>query len=94
MTFVEYGAEVVGTFFFLSIILSHGKPIPIALGLLAAIYLAGDISGGHFNPAVTFMIALKDPNFNKFIPYVLSQFAGAGLAWFVFTRYVQPLRQK
>jgi aquaporin Z len=63
--------EIIGTFFFLSIILSvvaDGAtnpfsaalaPIAIAVGLLAAIYFGGKISGGHFNPAVSIMMLAK-----------------------------------
>lgn len=57
-------AEFVGSFFFFSIILnavanpSYG-PIAIAIGLLAAIYFGGAVSGGHFNPAVSIMMFSK-----------------------------------
>ena len=57
-------AEFLGTFFFLSIILNSVffgdfAPIAISIGLLGAIYLAGRVSGGHFNPAVSVMMYVK-----------------------------------
>lgn len=56
--------EFLGTFFFLSVILnavadaSFG-PIAVAVGLLAAIYFGGKVSGGHYNPAVSVMMFVK-----------------------------------
>ena len=46
-------SECLGTALFFSCILAYGEPIPIAVGLLAAIYAFGKISGGHFNCAVS-----------------------------------------
>ena len=64
MEFKAVLVEFIGTFFFLSIILnavadaSYG-PIAIAIGLLAAIYFGGKVSGGHYNPAVSIMMYVK-----------------------------------
>ena len=42
---LAYVVEFIGTFLFLSVILSNGKnPIAIAVALLAAIYFGGAIS--------------------------------------------------
>jgi len=64
MDFKVLLAEFLGTFFFLSIILNSVflgdfAPIAIAIGLLSAIYFAGKVSGGHFNPAVSIMMYVK-----------------------------------
>jgi len=81
--------EVVGTFFFLSVILSvvaDGAtnpvsaalgPIAIAVGLLAAIYFGGKISGGHYNPAVSVMMLVKG-NIDSVtaISYIIAQIIG------------------
>ena len=75
-------AECLGSLVFFTCILSYGEPIPIVVGLLAAIYAFGKISGGHFNPAVSFMMLLKgDIELPKFFAYVLMQLIGAGLAF-------------
>tara|TARA_B100000524_G_scaffold118010_1_gene57859 strand:- start:289 stop:546 length:258 start_codon:yes stop_codon:yes gene_type:complete len=69
--------EFIGTFIFLSIILKVGEPIPIAVGLLAVIYFGGAISGGHFNPAVSVMMYLKEAITLTDLPiYVIAQVIG------------------
>jgi aquaporin Z len=83
--------EILGTFFFLSIILSavaessYG-PIAIAAGLLAAIYFGGKISGGHYNPAVSIMMLAKG-NITAITAcaYIAAQVIGALLALVVNT---------
>jgi aquaporin Z len=78
--------EILGTFIFLSIILSavaessYG-PIAIAVGLLAAIYFGGKISGGHYNPAVSIMMLFKgNISLSTAIGYIIAQITGALLA--------------
>ena len=74
-------AECLGTALFFSCILSYGDPIPIAVGLLAATYAFGKVSGGHFNSAVSFMMYLKgNINGQTFFMYVIAQLVGAILA--------------
>jgi aquaporin Z len=78
---LEAIVEFIGTFIFLFIILQQGQPIPIAVGLLAAIYAFGTISGGHFNPAVTIMMGAKGgmPT-TKSMVYIFSQILGGLVA--------------
>lgn len=74
-------AEFIGTFVFLSVILTVGQPIPIVIGLLAAIYFSGHISGGHCNPAVsTMMLAKGDLTLERYIAYVAAQILGGLVA--------------
>jgi aquaporin Z len=78
-------AETLGTLFFFSCILNNGQPLAIATGLLASIYAFGKVSGGNFNPAVSFMLFIKgDLDFSTFISYTIAQLIGAVLAftWF------------
>lgn len=73
--------EFVGTFLFLSVILSTGQAIPIALALAAAIYFGGSISGGHFNPAVsTMMLAKGGISMETWITYIIAQVLGGLVA--------------
>ena len=94
MDFRKYSAELVGSFIFFSIgylsvpafanASAPGAPnllvVPWAfgLGLLAAIFAFGHISGGHFNPAVTIAMVLdKRTTPMDAVGYILSQIIGA-----------------
>ena len=76
--------ELFGTFLFLFIILKSNafgnvQPLVIATGLLAAILFGGSISGGHFNPAVSTMLFLKDSSafpLSNLALYVVAQILG------------------
>ncbi len=82
MSLAKYTAEFIGTAVFLTIILkSGGDKYVIALGLLAAILLMGSVSGGHFNPAVSFMAFMKDQLSSQDLAgYIIAQLLGAVLA--------------
>lgn len=85
-------AEAVGTFVLVGMgsmaILATGAmagspalvviPIGFGLGLLAAIAIAGHVSGGHFNPAVTLGAFLdKRIDMANAVGYVVAQVVGA-----------------
>ena len=77
--------EFIGTFIFLSVILSTGQAVPIAIALAAVIYFGGNVSGGHFNPAVSTMILAKGGiSVTTWVAYVVAQILGGllALAWF------------
>jgi len=90
----KYLAEAVGTFILvflgsmsvLATQLTNGPlmvvvPLGFGLGLLAAIYAVGHVSGGHFNPAVTLAMWLdKRTSFSDLIGYWIGQFVGALVA--------------
>ena len=78
-------AEFLGTFILLLAILFAGQPVFIAAGFLAAITIAGGISGGHINPAVSLaMVAKGDLPMNALPQYIGAQVAGALAALVVF----------
>lgn len=70
--------------------ISHvGVAITWGLVVMGMIYAFGDISGAHFNPAVTIGFAFaKKFSWSKVPQYILSQFIGAIVAmfllWFLF----------
>jgi len=81
--------EVVGTFVFLSVV-ALSKPMgalaPLAIGsaLMVAVYMGGHVSGGHYNPAVSFGLWLRRKiDAVTMLAYWAAQLAGAALA-FVF----------
>jgi aquaporin Z len=64
-----------------------GVSLAFGLSVLTMAYAVGGISGGHFNPAVSFGLAMAGRfSWKEFIPYVLAQTAGAALAaWALYT---------
>ncbi len=77
----RYLTEFLGTMFFLYVIAATGNPLAIGAALAISMLVGGPISGGHFNPAVTVMMAAagKIPT-NDVIPYIISQLAGGLVA--------------
>ena len=65
------------------------------LGVTMGVYVAGKISGGHLNPAVTItMAAFRGFPWSKVVPYCVAQIAGAfAAAAIVFMNY-RPAFQK
>lgn len=92
----KYFAEFFGTFWLVfggcgSAVFAAGVPeigigllgVALAFGLtvLTMAYAVGHISGGHFNPAVTFgLFAGGRFSAKEMVPYIVSQVAGATLA--------------
>ena len=87
-------AEFLGTFFFFSIILNAVAnaslgPIAVAVGLLAAVYFGGSISGGHFNPAVSVMMFAKgNITADVLVLYILAQIIAGLVALSINTYFV------
>jgi glycerol uptake facilitator-like aquaporin len=89
----QFLAEILGTFIFLSIIIIsvNAKPdnsfawLKIGLGLAISILLVANISGGHLNPAVSFMFYLNNNiSIETLIVYIIGQLIGATLAFFYY----------
>lgn len=91
------GAELVGTFLFmtigyLSVVALTAAEVPALLvvsfsfpfGLLAAIFAVGHVSGGHFNPAVTIAMVLdRRVTPADAVAYIVAQVVGAVAAGFL-----------
>ena len=77
----KYLVEFLGSVFFLYVIIATGNAIAIGAALAIAIMLGGHISGGHFNSAVTVMMAAagKIP-MSDVVPYIIAQIAGGLVA--------------
>jgi aquaporin Z len=83
----KYLAEFLGTLFFVYIILATGNAIAIGAALAIAIMIAGTISGGHINPAVSVaMVAAGKMSSSDLLPYILAQIAGGMVALELFKR--------
>ena len=87
--------EFIGTFIFLSVILTIAgpssksyAPLAIGLALTVAVLFAWNISGGHMNPAVTFMSYVNGSvDLSTSVVYVAAQLLGAYAA-VVFGKYI------
>lgn len=79
---LKYLVEFLGTLFFLHVILASGGNALLVGGSLAlAIAVLGPFSGGHFNPAVTIMMAFSNKiMWGDVAPYIVSQIAGGLVA--------------
>lgn len=85
LTLLKSAVEFIGTFTFLSVIVNtlslspndFTGPISVGLALIVSIYFGGRVSGGHFNPAVTIMMLIKDKiTVIESICYILAQVVG------------------
>jgi len=83
----KYLVEFIGTFFLvLTVFAAVAKagtmaPIAIGLSLMVMVYAGGHISGAHYNPAVSFGLAIRGAlSWAEFIPYVIAQVAGGAVA--------------
>lgn len=79
--------EFIGTFFLvltIGLTVTSGSqfaPIAIGTSLMIMVYMGGHVSGGHYNPAVSLAALMRGALPSKdFIPYVVSQVAGAIVA--------------
>jgi len=88
----KYIAEFIGTFFLVLTIgctvipAAPGVIAPLAIGaaLMVMVFAGGHISGGHFNPAVTFAIFIRGRmDLKDVVPYWIAQLAAGIVAAFV-----------
>ena len=85
-------SEALGTFIFLGVIItvvndkkSMANWLKIGLALSLVIVLFGNISGGNFNPAVSFMLFINDQlTSTELFGYIIAQLVGALLAYYFF----------
>src|SRR5258708_11226005 len=84
---VNFIAELVGTFLFLSVIALSGPvgalaALPIGAALMAMVYMGGHISGAHYNPAVSLGVLLsRKLGAVDMAAYWVAQLVGAVLAF-------------
>jgi glycerol uptake facilitator-like aquaporin len=84
----KYLVEFISTLFFVYIILATGNPLAIGAALALAITLAGPISGGHLNPAVSIVMASAGKlDVADLAPYVIAQVLGGLVAFQIYKRY-------
>lgn len=89
--FLQYVVEFIGAFIFFSVIIQTGNAIAIGVALAAVIFFGGYISGGAFNPAVSFMRVIDGQiNIVEFACFVVVQLIAAFLAYQLYksTKYL------
>ena len=84
---LPFFAELLGTFLFISVVLFQGTPVTIGLSLIIVILLVGRLSGGHVNPAISFVMWMKnDISATKLIAYIIAQLLGGYIALILYKR--------
>ena len=87
---IQFLVEFIGTFIFLTVIISTGNPLAIGLVLVGLIFFALYITGGFFNPAVTTMFYLnKSINTTQLVIFLLAQFLGGITAYYFYNNYLK-----
>lgn len=72
--------EFIGTFFLMFVFAASGNAIAVALVLMLMIYVGANVSGGQYNPAVTFGLFVAGKlSSEKMVGYIITQLL-AGLA--------------
>ena len=95
MLIEKFFAEIIGTFIFLSVIITSGHAtsrcadqfawLKIGFTLSVVILLIGTVSGSHVNPAVSFMLYLNnDIDITTLFVYIIAQIIGSVLAYFYY----------
>ena len=80
----ELLVEFTGTMFLALVVGLGGDAVSIGGTLAALVYAFSDVSGGHFNPAVTFAMLVRGATtWTRSLAYTIAQFAGAFTAAFV-----------
>lgn len=88
---LPYIVEFLGTLLFLSVIITTGRPVFIAIALFLVIFLGGAISGGHFNPAVSIMFWAKGALTNQdLLGYIGAQVLGGLGALYAYRAFLKP----
>ena len=95
--FRKYLVEFIGTFFLVFTVASavlfggnHGVIAPLSIGfvLMVMVYAGGHISGGHYNPAVSFAAAIRGAlAWGQLIPYWIFQVLGGACAALLVAHY-------
>ena len=90
----SYLTEAIGTFFLVftvGLCVNGGvamAPLAIGASLMVMVYAGGPISGGHYNPSVSFAAWIRGALPTKeLLPYWAAQFAGALLAGFLIYKF-------
>jgi aquaporin Z len=83
MNYLSLAAEFLGTFLLLTVIFFTGNWLAIGTTLAGIIYVVGNVSGGHVNPAVSVAMFLNGSiNGAELLSYAVVQVLGAVAAYY------------
>jgi len=87
---VKLVVEFICTFIFLFVIFYIGKAFEIGVVLIATVLVAGPISGGHLNPAVTIANWWKGKmsGFDSTLYVIVQVLAGICAFWFATSKWI------
>jgi aquaporin Z len=91
----KFIAELFGTFLLISVIFATGKAIPIGLTLVTIVFLIGNVSGGHVNPAISAIMYMKGSiDLSTCTLYVVAQLLGGlmALLWYNKTKHFYSIK--
>jgi glycerol uptake facilitator-like aquaporin len=78
---IKYVSEFLGTLIILLAYLKYKSPIAIGVAVALGFFIFSSISGGYFNPVVSFMNFVSGTlSRNDFVIYSLSQLLAVGVA--------------
>jgi len=81
--------EFIGAFFLVLVVALSGNPFVVGLTLTVMVYAGAAISGGHYNPAVSFaFFLLRKLSLKRFALYAAAQILG-GLAAYLVATYAE-----
>jgi aquaporin Z len=83
-------AEFIGTFLLVAVVVvSQGAPLAVLFALTGIVLMLGAISGAHVNPAITIGAwATRRIGWLRAVGYILAQFLGAAVAYFVLSAFL------
>jgi aquaporin Z len=81
----QYLMEFIGTMFLVLVIGFNSNPIAIGAMLIAMVYMGWNISGAHYNPAITLAVWMRGKiDLKKAAWYIFAQLMGAFTASIIF----------
>lgn len=88
----DISIEILGTFLFVSVLITQKNPIIIGISLIILIFMAEFLGikepGVHFNPIVSIIILLeKQYKWHDALKFIICQIIGGLLAWKLWSNY-------
>lgn len=88
----DISLEIIGTFLFVSILITQKNPLIIGLSLIILMYIAEFLAikdpGVHFNPIVSIIILLeKQYKWHDALKFIICQLIGGLIAWKIWSNY-------